>query len=257
MAEISLTYNLKGMAEFIEVAIHTILYARQIYPPDLFVRRKRYDMPVFQSRHPALNEYISGAVKAIADELASGNIQKVVIVIKDKDQVPLERFIFAVQNMIEVEAYNRDVSVQEAMTSAALSRYFRAFLVKLSMVESQLGSLEPQGSLAQSIQASCTNYVTDDASFAILLELRDDKEPPIGPQDDMSQDPPPWVPADKQYTTLGTPDDAQLHLLRVVETGIVNLSLAVQESKEKLERLKKPPNKSNSDQNGKESEKPT
>ncbi|KAF8445578.1 DNA-binding protein [Boletus edulis BED1] len=198
-------------------------------------------MPVFQSRHPALNEYISGAVKAIADELASGNIQKVVIVIKDKDQVPLERFIFAVQNMIEVEAYNRDVSVQEAMTSAALSRYFRAFLVKLSMVESQLGSLEPQ----------------DDASFAILLELHDDKEPPIGPQDDMSQDPPPWVPADKQYTTLGTPDDAQLHLLRVVETGIVNLSLAVQESKEKLERLKKPPNKSDSDQNGKESEKPT
>ena len=28
-------------------------------------------MPVFQSRHPALNEYISGAVRAIADELVS------------------------------------------------------------------------------------------------------------------------------------------------------------------------------------------
>lgn len=55
----------------VEVAIHTILYVRQIYPPDLFVRRKKYDMPVFQSRHPALNEYISGAVKAIADELVS------------------------------------------------------------------------------------------------------------------------------------------------------------------------------------------
>lgn len=54
----------------VEVAIHAILYARQIYPPDLFVRRKKYDMPVFQSRHPALNEYISGAVKAITDELA-------------------------------------------------------------------------------------------------------------------------------------------------------------------------------------------
>lgn len=54
----------------VEVAIHAILYVRQIYPPDLFVRRKKYDMPVFQSRHPALNEYISGAVKATADELA-------------------------------------------------------------------------------------------------------------------------------------------------------------------------------------------
>lgn len=53
----------------VEVAIHAILYVRQIYPPDLFVRRRKYDMPVFQSRHPALNEYISGAIKAIADEL--------------------------------------------------------------------------------------------------------------------------------------------------------------------------------------------
>jgi len=96
MLDISLSFNqaLKGVAEFIEVAIHTILYVRQIYPPDLFVRRKKYDMPVFQSRHPALNEYISGAVKAITDELVSGNIQKVVVVIKDKDQVALERFIF-------------------------------------------------------------------------------------------------------------------------------------------------------------------
>ena len=54
----------------VEVAIHTILYVRRVYPPDLFIRRKRYDTPVFQSRHPALNTYISGAVKAIGAELA-------------------------------------------------------------------------------------------------------------------------------------------------------------------------------------------
>ena len=53
----------------VEVAIHTILYVRQVYPADIFVRRKKYDTPVFQSRHPSLNEYISGAVKAIGEEL--------------------------------------------------------------------------------------------------------------------------------------------------------------------------------------------
>lgn len=42
---------------------------RQVYPAELFVRRKKYDTPVFQSRHPALNEYISGAVKAVGEEL--------------------------------------------------------------------------------------------------------------------------------------------------------------------------------------------
>lgn len=37
-----------------------------------------------------------------------GNVDKVVIVIKDKDQVALERFIFSVENMIQVEAFNKD-----------------------------------------------------------------------------------------------------------------------------------------------------
>jgi hypothetical protein len=43
---------------------------RQVYPAELFVRRKKYNTPVFQSRHPALNEYISGAVKAAGEEIA-------------------------------------------------------------------------------------------------------------------------------------------------------------------------------------------
>ena len=51
------------------MAIHTILYVRQVYPADLFVRRKKYETPVYQSRHPGLNEYIAGAMKAINDEL--------------------------------------------------------------------------------------------------------------------------------------------------------------------------------------------
>ena len=56
-------------ANTVEVAIHTILRVRQVYPVDLFVRRRKYDAPVYQSRHPALNEYISGAVKAVGEEL--------------------------------------------------------------------------------------------------------------------------------------------------------------------------------------------
>lgn len=54
----------------VEVAIHTILYVRRVYPAELFVRRKKYDTPVFQSRHPELNGYIAGVVKAVADEIS-------------------------------------------------------------------------------------------------------------------------------------------------------------------------------------------
>lgn len=92
----------------VEVAIHTILYVRQVYPAEIFVRRKKYNTPVFQSRHPALNEYISGAIKAVADELVQGNVDKVIVVIKNREDVALERFIFALQNVIQVEAYNKE-----------------------------------------------------------------------------------------------------------------------------------------------------
>lgn len=224
MSETPLTWNqaVKGITEFIEVAIHTILYVRQIYPADLFVRRKKYDTPVFQSRHPALNEYISGTVKAVSDELVLGNVDKVVVVIKDRNQVALERFIFSVQNMIEVESYNKDTSVQDAMSSAKLGQYFRSFLIKLNMIESQLGVLElPPG---------------DEASFAIVLELKENTVPSASKDDE----PPPWVPADRQHTTSGVSEEAQLHVLRAVDTGIINISLAVQESEQKLQATKDP-----------------
>lgn len=211
---LTFTQAVRGIAQFIEVAIHTILYVRQVYPADLFVRRKKYDTPVFQSRHPALNEYISGAVKAIAEELVLGNVDKVVVVIKNKEDVPLERFIFAVRNMITVESYNKDTSVEDAMTPAALSQYFRSFLVKLNMIEAQLGQME----------------MGDDLSFAIVLELQDNKVPTAS----HDKEPPPWVPATTQHTTSAASDGAELHMIRAVDTGIINLSLAVQESEEKL-----------------------
>jgi len=213
---LSFNQTAHAIAEFIEVAIHTILYVRQVYPADIFVRRKKYDTPVFQSRHPSLNEYISGAVKAIGEELIRGKVDKVVVVIKDKEQIALERFLFSIDTMIEVEGYNRDVSVDEAMASSSLVQYFRSFIIKLNMIEAQIGQL----------------YLGDDISFAIVIELKDD----AAPSHSDTADPPPWIPAVTQHTTSGTSDDAELHMIRAVNTGIINLSLAVQESAEKLSR---------------------
>jgi len=94
----------------VEVSIHTILYVRRVYPPALFRRMKKYDAPVYQSQHPDLNKYISGAVKAVGDEiirvcvsndryprlldLLQGTIERVVLVIRDRDSIAIERFLF-------------------------------------------------------------------------------------------------------------------------------------------------------------------
>jgi len=128
----------------------------------------------------------------------------------------MERFLFSVQNMIQVEAFDKDSSVEDAMSTAALGLYFRSFLIKLNMIESQLGPLN----------------LGDDVSFAIVLELKDNKVPSVT----SSQDPPPWIPAEKQHTTSGASTGAELLMVRAVDTGIINLSLAIQESQEKLQK---------------------
>ncbi|KAH9950871.1 DNA-binding protein [Amylocystis lapponica] len=223
--DLPLTFNqaVRGITEFIEVAIHTILYVRQVYPVDLFVRRKKYNTPVFQSRHPALNEYISGALKAVAEELVLGTVDKVVVVIKNQKEVPLERFIFAVRSMIQVESYNKDTSAQRRRRNDVdrPGQYFRSFLVKLSMIELQLGQM----------------HMGDDLSFAIVLELEDEKAPTASG----AKDPPPWLPASTEHTTSAASESAELHMIRAVDTGIINLSLAVQESEEKLKMMKGDP----------------
>lgn len=138
-----------------------------------------------------------------------------VVVIKDKDEVALERFIFSIQTMITIESFNKDTSVEGAMATAALGQYFRSFMVKLGMIESQLAELPRDG----------------ENTFAIILELREGKGPSAIPDKD---DPPPWLPAVTQHTTPGASEKSELHMVRAVDTGVVNLSLAVQESADKL-----------------------
>ncbi|KAF9015619.1 hypothetical protein BDQ17DRAFT_1341376, partial [Cyathus striatus] len=134
---------------------------------------------------------------------------------------PLERFIFSLETLIQTEAYNKDTGVEDAMTASALVYYFRAFLVKLTMMESTLGQLK------QTLCRRC--FIRN------CVRLKDNEAPSAKE----GMDPPPWIPAVSQHTTTGASENAELHMIRAVNTGIINLSLAVQESGEKIEREKK------------------
>ncbi|KAF9518528.1 hypothetical protein BS47DRAFT_260829 [Hydnum rufescens UP504] len=205
----------KAITSFLEVAVHTILRTRQVYPADLFVRRKKYDAPVYQSRHPALNEYIAGAIKAAGEELL-GVVDKMVVVIKDQLDRPLERFVFSFQHVVNVGPEDIDKALENAFTAETLSQYFRAFLIKLSVMDSQLGEFSE----------------TDNLSFAIVLECKDG----FAPSTTFDDEPIPWVPASKQHVSNEQTPSAQLHIVKVVETGVINMALGVQESDEKLKK---------------------
>lgn len=182
------------------------------------MRRRKYDAPVFQSRSPSLNEYLASCIKSIGQELLVGNVRSVVLVIKDKSDVALERFVFSVNVMIGIDQQHQDTPIPDAMTRDNLQQFFRSFLVKLGSTEAQmLGNDDDQ----------------EELRFSVVLEMKEGTVPTATPNE---QDPVPWVPAVLQHTTAGASGEGDVYMVRAVETGIINFSLAIQESEEKIQR---------------------
>ena len=58
-----------AFSDFLTVAIHTILYERNIYPQASFISARKYNYPVKQSRHPKVCNWIQDAVAAVEVEM--------------------------------------------------------------------------------------------------------------------------------------------------------------------------------------------
>ncbi|CAB4035549.1 Hypothetical predicted protein [Paramuricea clavata] len=85
------------LCEFLEVAIHLILYMREIYPAEIFEKRKKYNVPVQMSCHPELNQYIQNVLHSIKPCLEKGEVERISVVVTDKEFCPLERFVFEIE----------------------------------------------------------------------------------------------------------------------------------------------------------------
>lgn len=72
---------LTSFNSFLTVAIHNILYYRNIYPPATFLSTKAYNLPVHQNRHPKVCAWIRDAVDAVAVQLTSGHVSRITVVI--------------------------------------------------------------------------------------------------------------------------------------------------------------------------------
>lgn len=188
---------------------------------------KKYDAPVFQSQHPDLNKYISGAVKAVGDEIIRGTVERVVVVIRDRENIAIERFLFNLSGFVQTDKeydWQKWENLNGVMIKTTLYQYFRSFLIRISLLEGQLGVIPEEW----------------DPTFAVVLEMKDDQVPadPITKPKAKEKPPINWVPAILQNTTAGTTAEAENHVIRAVDTGLISLTLIVQESEEKLERVK-------------------
>ena len=69
------------LGEFIEVLIHQIIYLKRVYPDCIYEKRRRFNVPVFMSKQPWVNDYITGVVEQIKESITEWTKKKVVVAI--------------------------------------------------------------------------------------------------------------------------------------------------------------------------------
>ncbi|TRY82348.1 hypothetical protein DNTS_000069 [Danionella cerebrum] len=100
------------LCEFLEVAIHLILYVREIYPSGIFQKRKKYNVPV------------------------QNEAEKVVVVIMNKEHHPVERFVFEISQPPLL-------SISSETLLSHVEQLLRAMILKISVCDAVLDTNPP------------------------------------------------------------------------------------------------------------------
>ncbi|PKU38730.1 mitotic spindle assembly checkpoint protein mad2b [Limosa lapponica baueri] len=100
------------LSEFLEVAVHLILYVREVYPIGIFQKRKKYNVPV------------------------QNDVEKVVVVILDKEHHPVERFVFEITQPPLL-------SISSESLLSHVEQLLRAFILKISVCDAVLDNNPP------------------------------------------------------------------------------------------------------------------
>ncbi|KAG0595456.1 hypothetical protein M758_UG167900 [Ceratodon purpureus] len=82
------------ICEFLEVCIHQLLHIRELYPAEIFERRRHFNVPVQWARHPDLREYIHSTVTNLHPCIQQGVVDKIILSVVDNNQVLVEKFVF-------------------------------------------------------------------------------------------------------------------------------------------------------------------
>lgn len=192
-----------NFTDFLTVAIHTILYERSIYPQTSFLSARKYNLPVRQSRHPKVCEWINDAVAAVETELLKCAVDRVAVMIYDKKSQPKERYVFDVSHFPALSAADLDVPMTRESSDGQqlavlpivdMEEQFRAALSKLAGCSSTLGSLP------------------DECTFTVAIELRKDGGAPVS-------HPQPWIPAEPRTAGGARNSNISTKPVRTVTAG--------------------------------------
>ncbi|KAJ3021969.1 MAD2 mitotic arrest deficient-like 2 [Thoreauomyces humboldtii] len=188
--------------DFLEVAIHQILFVRDVYPSEIFEKRRMYNVAVLMSRHPTLNEYIRNVLTTIKPELQKGQINKVLLILHaPPDATPVETFIFNIQPLASDLGGMMDNKTDFSVIPLAdIETHLRGFLLKISVCDSILQPNKP------------------DTEFSILMECA--QQP-----DSIST----WIPAEP--STRKASKESTVIPMKTMDAGPLKMQLYVEENR--------------------------
>ncbi|KAH8123804.1 hypothetical protein ACSS6W_007414 [Trichoderma asperelloides] len=198
---------LASFTSFLTIAIHSLLYHRNLYPSASFLTARAFNLPVHQSRHPAVCAWINDAVSAISNQLNAGAVKRIVFVVHSASSSSKvrERWVFDVERFpawgLKNEASAAAAAGSEAPTShqqpedeedndseegedEEAAAEVQDALNWADIHEALRGALQRLAYAAQGAEK-----LPEGCTFTLALELRDEAEAPIG-------HPQPWIPSE-------------------------------------------------------------
>uniref|UniRef100_A0AAQ5ZCR1 Mitotic spindle assembly checkpoint protein MAD2B n=1 Tax=Amphiprion ocellaris TaxID=80972 RepID=A0AAQ5ZCR1_AMPOC len=199
------------LCEFLEVAIHLILYVREVYPSGIFQKRKKYNVPVQMSCHPELNQYIQDTLHCVKPLIEKNDAEKVVVVIMDKEHHPVERFVFEISQppLLSIR-FSSPLLIRNDTLLSHVEQLLRAFILKISVCDAVLNNNPP----------GC--------SFTVLVHTRDAATRNMEKVQVIKDFP--WIVADEQEVHMQEP---RLIPLKTMTSDIVKMQLYVEERTQK------------------------
>ncbi|SCZ98431.1 BZ3500_MvSof-1268-A1-R1_Chr7-1g09135 [Microbotryum saponariae] len=205
----------RALEAFLEVAIHALLYTRNVYPTNIFKQHHKYNIPVWQSRSPLVNEYVSKMCRCVGEELDKvrlarlhWTLRKIIVVIKDDGpaETPFERFVFDVEWLIHDDMLGKDardfIPAAGGITRTEMDETLRGFIVRVEAAKNYLPKLPKN------------------VTFSVVLEMRDDVEPQ-SLQAKRGIEPSEWYRAEARHSA----EEAQGLVSRLVPHQTTNLGM--------------------------------
>jgi mitotic spindle assembly checkpoint protein MAD2B len=172
---------LTSFTHFLTVAIHNILFYRNLYPAETFLTARAYNLPVHQSRHPGVCSWIKDAVDAIRAQLVLGTVERIAIVIHGRKNQVLERWMIDVagfhgfMGVKEVKGSRRDAEDDGAGRPEATDPDQGGKVNWTNVDEALRGALRRMAYAGEKMAK-----LPEECFFTVAVELREEGQAPIG-----------------------------------------------------------------------------